>query len=170
MLDVEKGDLLALTHGLDVCGDEHAIFPFTSRRRTSVTVPTVKDFGEPHGSAVARRIEALAPGQYTRMGTAVRHAAAALVRPPHRHHLLILLTDGKPNDVDYYEGRYGIEDTRAAIREARHDGLTVFGVTVDVEARDYFPCLLAGAAMRSCRTLSGCRRHCRRSTDISCGG
>jgi hypothetical protein len=35
---------LALTHGLDACGDEHAIYTFTSRRRAAVTVSTVKGF------------------------------------------------------------------------------------------------------------------------------
>lgn len=141
VLDVEKGALLALTHGLTACGDEHAIYTFTSRRRTSVTVSTVKGFEEPLNPAVLRRIMALSPGQYTRMGAAVRHVAKALAERPQRHRLLLLLTDGKPNDIDYYEGRYGIEDTRAAIREARKQGLTVFGVTVDGEARDYFPYL-----------------------------
>jgi nitric oxide reductase NorD protein len=58
---------------------------------------------------------------------------------PSRHRLLLLLTDGKPNDVDHYEGRYGIEDTRMAIVEARKLGLRVFGVTVDENARDYVP-------------------------------
>ena len=33
VLDVEKEALLALARGLDACGDEHAIFTFTSRRR-----------------------------------------------------------------------------------------------------------------------------------------
>lgn len=141
VLDVEKGALLALSHGLTACGDEHAIFTFTSRKRTAVTVSTVKAFEERLGPQVVRRISALKPGQYTRMGAAVRHAAKALAKRPHRQRLLLLLTDGKPNDMDYYEGRYGIEDTRAAIREARQEGLKVFGVTVDGEARDYFPYL-----------------------------
>lgn len=141
VLDVEKAALLALTHGLTACGDEHAVYTFTSRRRQSVRVDMVKTFDEPLGRAVERRIAALQPGQYTRMGTAIRHVARQLVERPQRHRLLLLLTDGKPNDIDYYEGRYGIEDTREAIREARRDGLTVFGVTVDEAARDYFPYL-----------------------------
>ena len=28
--------------------------------------------------------------------------------------LLLILTDGKPNDLDQYEGRYGMEDTKHA--------------------------------------------------------
>ena len=30
-------------------------------------------------------------------------------------HKVELLTDGKPNDLDVYEGRYGLEDTRHAV-------------------------------------------------------
>ncbi len=52
-----------------------------------------------------------------------------------------MLTDGKPNDLDYYEGRYGIEDTRQAILEARHSGLSVFGITIDSEAPGLFSLL-----------------------------
>ena len=59
---------------------------------------------------------------------------------------MILLSDGKPNDMDHYEGRYGIEDTRKAILEARKEGLAVFGITVDAEARDYFPTLFGRGA------------------------
>jgi hypothetical protein len=29
-----------------------------------------------------------------------------------------VLTDGKPNDVDHYEGRFAVEDTRKAVRES----------------------------------------------------
>lgn len=146
VLDVEKEAVLCLAHGLAACGDAHAIFAFSSRKRRAVTVRTIKEFDEPLGAAVRRRLEALAPGDYTRMGAAVRHVAARLAGRGNRHRLLLLLTDGKPNDLDHYEGRYGVEDTRRAIREARRQGLAVFGITVDRAARDYFPYLFGGGA------------------------
>ncbi|MDR6774602.1 VWA domain-containing protein [Azospirillum sp. BE72] len=146
VLDVEKEALLALTHGLTACGDDHALYAFTSRRRDWVRVQTLKGFDEPLGPTVTRRIGALKPGYYTRMGAAIRHASAQLAERPNRHRLLVLLTDGKPNDVDHYEGRYGIEDTRQAIREARRDGLAVFAITVDAMARDYVPYLFGRGA------------------------
>ena len=37
--------------------------------------------------------------------------------------------------------RYGIENTRQAIIEACRAGLTVFGITIDRKAQDYFPYL-----------------------------
>ncbi|NOG74135.1 nitric oxide reductase activation protein NorD [Roseicella sp. DB1501] len=141
VLDVEREALLALVGGLDACGDEHAVLTFTSRRRDAVWLRMVKDFDERLAAPVVRRIRALRPGHYTRMGAAVRHAAHLLAQRPRSHRLLLLLTDGKPNDADHYEGRYAIEDTRMAIREARRAGCKVFGITVDREARDYVPYL-----------------------------
>ena len=139
VLDVEKEALLALTHGLSACGDEHAILTFTSHRRQRVDIRTVKDFEERLGARVVRRIQALKPGSYTRMGAAIRHATALLEKRPQTHRLLLVLTDGKPNDIDHYEGRYAIEDTRVAVQEARRAGLRLFGVTVDAQGRDYLP-------------------------------
>jgi nitric oxide reductase NorD protein len=101
----------------------------------------VKDFDEPMSQAVTGRITALRPGYYTRIGTGIRHATAKLAERPNRQRLLLVLTDGKPNDIDHYEGRFGIEDTRRAVMEARRAGVTVFGVTVDREAQSYFPYL-----------------------------
>ncbi|MDE5440961.1 VWA domain-containing protein [Bradyrhizobium sp. CSA207] len=141
VLDVEKEALLVLAHGLSACGDHHSIQTFTSRRRSWVRLETVKAFGEPMSAAVERRIGALKPGYYTRIGAAVRHAAAGLARQPHRKKLLLVLTDGKPNDVDHYEGRFAVEDTRKAVQEARRLGIAVFGVTVDATAQSYFPTL-----------------------------
>ena len=141
VLDVEKEALLVLAHGLSACGDHHSILTFTSRRRSWVRVETVKSFEEPMGAAVERRIGALKPGHYTRIGPAVRHAAAELAGQPQRKKLLLVLTDGKPNDIDHYEGRFAVEDTRKAVREARRQGIAVFGVTVDAGAQSYFPAL-----------------------------
>lgn len=141
VLDVEKEALMVLAHGLAACGDSHSILTFTSRRRSWVRVETVKDFDEPLNQDVVRRISALKPGYYTRIGAGIRHAAAKLSERPNRQKLLLVLTDGKPNDVDYYEGRFGIEDTRRAVMETRRAGVNVFGVTVDREAQSYFPTL-----------------------------
>ncbi|WP_454625199.1 VWA domain-containing protein [Bradyrhizobium cenepequi] len=141
VLDVEKEALLVLAHGLSACGDHHSILTFTSRRRSWVRIETVKAFGEPMGTSVERRIGALKPGYYTRIGAAVRHAASELAAQPQRKKLLIVLTDGKPNDVDHYEGRFAIEDTRKAVQETRRLGAAVFGVTIDATAQTYFPTL-----------------------------
>jgi nitric oxide reductase NorD protein len=139
VLDVEKEALLVLAEGLAACGDMHSILSFTSRRRNWVRVETIKGFDEPMSALVRHRIAALKPGYYTRMGAALRHATGKLAERPNRKHLLLVLTDGKPNDVDHYEGRFAIEDTRRAVTEARRRGIHVFGVTVDQDAKTYVP-------------------------------
>ncbi|VAV98968.1 Nitric oxide reductase activation protein NorD [hydrothermal vent metagenome] len=141
VLDVEKEALMTLALGLKASGDDNAIYCFSSRKRHNIRVDCLKDFDEEMSRHVQNRISALKPGYYTRMGAAIRHVTAQLILRPNHHRLLLLISDGKPNDMDHYEGRYGIEDTRMAIREARKQGVAVFGVTVDEKARDYFPYL-----------------------------
>lgn len=139
VLDVEKEALAVFGHGLAACGDPFAVAAFSSRKRQWVKVDTLKDFDEDFGPVVMRRIGAVRPGYYTRIGAALRYAVKRLEERPERRRLLLVLSDGKPNDVDHYEGRYGVEDTRKAVLEARAKGLTVFGVTVDSKAQAYFP-------------------------------
>lgn len=141
VIDIEKEALLVLAHGLASCGDDYCIQSFTSHRRGRVWVHTLKSFDEPMGETIQRRIAALKPGQYTRMGAAIRHSARQLLQRPNRHRLLLVLSDGKPSDSDYYEGRYAIEDTRRAILDARRSELSVFGITIDQDAQDYIALL-----------------------------
>lgn len=137
IVDIEKEALLVLAHGLASCGDDYSIQSFTSRRRHKVWVNTLKAFDEKMSPSIEGRIASLKPGHYTRMGAAIRHTAAELALRPNRHRLLLVLSDGKPNDSDYYEGRYAIEDTRRAILDARQQELKVFGVTIDRDAQQY---------------------------------
>lgn len=139
VLDVEKEALAVLAHGLSACGVNHSVLTFTSRRRAWVRIETVKAFGEPMSDRIERRIAGLKPGYYTRMGAAIRHAAAELSKQANRRKLLLVLTDGKPNDIDHYEGRFALEDSRKAVAEARRSGAAVFAVTVDKEAQSYLP-------------------------------
>src|SRR5690625_7368249 len=95
------------------------------------------------GPTVERRIAALEPGRYTRMGAAIRHVTDELAERDNSHRLLLVLTDGRPNDTDHYEGRWAIEDTRMAVRAGRQKGLGGLGGTIDIRARPYFP-LISG--------------------------
>ncbi len=139
VIDVEKEALIALAKGIAACGDDCGLYAFSSLKRDRVYVSMLKDYEEKPGSLVMSRIAGLRPGFYTRLGAAVRHVSSELSRRPNEKKLLLVLTDGKPNDLDHYDGRYGIEDSRKSIDEARRMGLSVFGITVDSEAKAYFP-------------------------------
>lgn len=138
VIDIAREALIALAWGLDACGDDTAIDTFSSLRRERVFLQSYKGFDEPMSSAIEARIAGLRPGHYTRLGTAIRHVSAQLAERPRQRRLLLVLTDGKPNDTDHYEGRYGIEDTHMAVREARRRGQSVFGVTIDTKSQATF--------------------------------
>jgi nitric oxide reductase NorD protein len=112
---------------------------FYSLRRDPIRLYTLKQFDESFGSAVHERINALHPGYYTRVGAAIRAVSKRLQQRPTRQKLLLLLSDGKPNDMDHYEGRFGVEDTRHAVMQARQQGITPFCITIDEKASIYLP-------------------------------
>ncbi|MDS4041686.1 MAG: VWA domain-containing protein [Candidatus Competibacter sp.] len=141
VIEVIRDSLFLFAEALAVTGDQFGLYGFSSRKRQHVRVHRIKSFGERYTASVRGRIDAIKPGYYTRMGAAVRHATGLLSRQTAARRLLLLLTDGKPNDLDQYEGRYGIEDTRMALLEARREGLHPFCVTIDQEADGYLPYL-----------------------------
>ncbi|KFF36600.1 norD [Pseudomonas aeruginosa VRFPA01] len=141
VIDSIVDSLLLFGEALQALGDPFALYGFSSVRRQQVRWQVLKDFDEGYGGEVRGRVLALSPGYYTRMGAAIRRASQVLGGQPQKRRLLLLLSDGKPNDLDRYEGRYGIEDTRQAVIEARSQGLVPFCITIDREAADYLPYL-----------------------------
>lgn len=138
VIEVAREALTAFAWGLAACGDDAAIYAFSSLKRDRVYVQSCKAFEDVMGEEVEARIAGLRPSFYTRLGAAVRHASKALQSRSRGRRLLLILTDGKPNDLDHYEGRYGVEDSRKAIQEARRLGQSVFAVTIDSKSRAQF--------------------------------
>ncbi|MGB3289669.1 MAG: VWA domain-containing protein [Burkholderiaceae bacterium] len=139
IIDVEREALLLVAIALERLGEPYSIQAFSGEGPQSVTVNAIKDFKEPYDNDIAQRIAALEPQHYTRAGAALRHASTLLMQQPARHRLLLLLSDGKPNDVDQYEGRYGVEDMRRAVEEAKQQGIFPFCLTIDRQAAGYLP-------------------------------
>ena len=138
VIDVAREALAALATGIDAAGDRLGIWGFSSLRRDRVFLTCCKDFDMPMSSQITANICALRPGHYTRLGAAIRHASAMLGEQTAARKLLIVLTDGKPNDLDHYEGQHGIEDSRMAVREARRSGQSLHGVIIDEDGQDWF--------------------------------
>lgn len=139
VIDVIRDSLMLFGEALSATGDRFAFQGFSSLRRDHVRFHDIKDFAAPFDAAARGRIAALKPGYYTRMGAGIRHATTLLERQPCALRLLLILSDGKPHDMDHYEGRYGIEDTRMALLDARRAGLKPFCVTIDREGASYLP-------------------------------
>ena len=138
IIDTMREALAALAGGIDAAGDRLAIWGFSSLRRDRVFLTRCKDFDGRVTPEVTARIGGLHPGHYTRLGAAIRHASAQLAAEPSARKLLLVLTDGKPNDLDHYEGIHGIEDSHMAVREARRAGQAVHAVIVDADGQDWF--------------------------------
>ncbi|WGT29625.1 nitric oxide reductase activation protein NorD [Pseudomonas marginalis] len=139
VIDVIRDSLLLFGESLAGLGDAFALYGFSSLRRHQVRLHQLKTFEQAYDDRTRGCIQALKPGYYTRMGAAIRQATQLLGACKQRRKLLLLLTDGKPNDLDLYEGRYGVEDTRQAVAEARRQGLIPFCITIDRQAGDYLP-------------------------------
>lgn len=139
VIDVEREALLLVCHALQALREPYSVLAFSGEGPNNVVVREIKAFDEAFSDSVALKIVALEPEQYTRAGAALRHATARLMQRPARHRLLLLLSDGKPNDNDEYDGRYGAEDMRQSVAEARMQGIYPFCLTIDRHAAAYLP-------------------------------
>ncbi|RIK95818.1 MAG: hypothetical protein DCC71_23030, partial [Proteobacteria bacterium] len=139
VVDVAKQAALCFCVALGALGDRHCVDAFSGRGAHGVRSWTVKSFAEPLSDTIERRIAGLAPDSSTRLGAALRHVAARLVREPAHTRLLLLLSDGKPWDEDGYEGVYGVEDARQAVAEARAAGVRVFCAAIDRTGPAHLP-------------------------------
>jgi len=154
VIDVIRDGLHLFAEALAGTGDRFALCGFSSRHRSHVRFHMLKDFDDIHGADVRSRINAISPGYYTRMGAAIRYATRLLKHESSTRKLLLILTDGKPNDLDRYEGRYGIEDTRAAVRETGRLGIDPFCMTIDRKAEHYLPYIFGSHAYVLVRNAS----------------
>jgi len=134
IIEIEKEGLVLMSEALEAVGDIYSINGFTSEGRRNVKFYVVKDFNEPYSDEVKRRIGGITYQNNTRLGAAIRHAAARLKKQSSRTRLLIVLSDGRPYDHDYGDARYAREDTREALRQAKNAGIIPFCITIDRES------------------------------------
>ena len=134
IIEIEKEGLVLMSEALEAVGDVYSINGFTIEGRRNVKFYVVKDFAEKYSEEIEKRIGGITFQNNTRLGAAIRHAAAKLLRQESRTKLLIILTDGRPYDHDYGDARYAREDVREALTEAKMSGITPFCITIDRES------------------------------------
>ena len=141
VIDVEKEALLLMTEALEALGDAYGVYGFSGYGREQVEFYVAKDFAESGDRRALERIAAIRPKRSTRMGPAIRHATRKLRAQEARVRVLLVLSDGYPQDFDYGRDRtsrtYGIQDTMMALREAELQGIHTFCLTVDPAGHDY---------------------------------
>ncbi len=134
IIEIEKEGLVLMSEALEAVGDVYSINGFTSEGRRNVKFYVVKDFEEKYSDEIEKRIGGITFQNNTRLGAAIRHASAKLLKQEARTKLLIILTDGRPYDHDYGDARYAREDVREALTEAKTTGVTPFCITIDRES------------------------------------
>jgi nitric oxide reductase NorD protein len=138
VIDVEKDAVIALGDALDGLFDEVAVAAFCSQTRRDCRFLMAKSFREPWAVG-APRVLSLSPGGFTRIGPALRHGTRLLQECGARKRLLLLVSDGKPSDLDRYEGRYGLADVHRAVLDAQGCGVVMHALAVDPAARAWLP-------------------------------
>jgi hypothetical protein len=144
ILDLEKEALVLLMAALERIGDTYGIYCFSGTGREDVKFQVLKDLDERLSDTVATRFEKMRAVHTTRMGPAIRHAIRKLRAHESKTKLLLLLSDGRPFDLDYgqeygdgAEVAYAQNDTRQALLEAQRNGITPFVLTIDPHGNDY---------------------------------
>ncbi|MCY3970101.1 MAG: hypothetical protein OXG74_09210 [Acidobacteria bacterium] len=141
VIDIEKESLVLMADALETLGDDYAIYGFSGFGRKEVEFFVAKEFDDDLDREAEDRIAAMEPKRSTRMGPAIRHAAAKLAEREAKVKVLLILSDGYPQDFDYGSDRasrvYGIRDTMVALRETERQGISTFCITVDPAGHDY---------------------------------
>ena len=137
VMDTEKDSLVIMCEALDYLNDKYAIYGFSGKTRKQCDFYKIKTFDENYDINVKQRISGMKAFDYTRMGAPIRHLTKIMDQQAAKTKIMIILSDGKPEDFDEYKGDHGIEDTKKALTEAKRKHITPFCITIDTEARDY---------------------------------
>lgn len=140
LVDRVRAGVLLFAESMEEVGDAYSIAGFCSKYRDNVSYYTLKGFDETMSDDIRAQIGGMSGRLATRMGAAIRHATASFEGVESRRRLLLLLSDGRPEDYDDGgDRRYLHEDTRMAVKEAVAKGVHPFCVTVDTMANQYLP-------------------------------
>jgi nitric oxide reductase NorD protein len=141
VIDVSKDALALMSDALQRLGDNYAVYGFSGDGRENVEFNVIKDFDDKLSAQTWAALASMQPRRSTRMGPAIRHAVAKIAREPANLKLLMIISDGYPEDRDYGPDRtdreYGIQDTARALHEAERDGIVYFCITIDPAGNDY---------------------------------
>ncbi len=138
VIDVEKKVSILFGEILQEFNVDFSIHAFFSKTRNYSTYITLKGFDE-NWSLAKDKIGSVDPQGYTRIGAALRHSGSLLRQRQSKNKWLILISDGKPNDYDRYEGKYGIQDVKQALRELRQNNIHSYALAIEAEAKYYLP-------------------------------
>lgn len=131
ILELSQEAVALLAFAIDQLGDPFAIAGFHSNTRHEVRYLHIKGYTEGWTDEVKGRLAAMSAGYSTRMGPAIRHAAHYLANQKADKKLMLILTDGKPADIDVPDERLLIEDARQAVFELGAQNIYPYCISLD---------------------------------------
>ena len=141
IIDIQKEAVALLATALEGIGDRYGVYGFSGYGRDCVEFYVAKELDQALDRRALDAIAAMKPKRSTRMGPAIRHAATKLQSSGAALKVLMILSDGFPQDCDYGPKRgdheYGLRDTAKALEEAERAGVYTFCITVDRSGHDY---------------------------------
>ncbi|WP_111706697.1 nitric oxide reductase activation protein NorD [Lutibacter citreus] len=138
VIDVEKQVSILFGEILEEFNIDFSIDCFYSKTRNHSSYITIKGFDEDWNKAKFK-VGAVEPSGYTRIGAALRHSGAMLDKRDTKNKWVILISDGKPNDYDKYEGKYGVNDVKQALRELNERNINSYALAIEAQAKYYLP-------------------------------
>lgn len=167
LLDIEVEMAAVISSVMNLVGDGFGLYAFSGSSRSEVVFQILKEMDERFGTSVYRRLDGLRPIHSTRMGAAIRHAAKKLARLDAKTRLLILLSDGRPFDVDYgppdehghadYDPDYARGDTMRAVEECQRLNVK-FGAILTGSPDDTASLASGGPLWTRCEDVDGLTR------------
>jgi len=137
VLELTQQVCVLFSDAIETVGDPLAIHGFCSESRHNVEYYRLKDFDQPYDDVPKSRIAGMTGQRATRMGAAIRHATHHLNKQHSRKKLLILITDGAPDDIDVRGEEYLRWDTKKAVESAGRCGINTFCISLDPRADRY---------------------------------
>lgn len=151
VLALEQEAVVLFAEGLRTLGLPHAFYGFSSEGARACNLWRLKDFSEGYEERTLRRLGNLRAGGGTRLGALLRQAGWMLSQRPQRRRVLLVLSDGRPEDRDGYRGTHGVQDSAVAARELRSQGVQLWCLSLDgaEEAETYLAAIFgAGRFLR----------------------
>ena len=141
IIDLEREAMVVMAAALEALGDSYGIYGFSGYSKDNVELFIAKEPDDAFSHTTLKSIAAMAPKGSTRMGPAIRHATQKLMNTGSAMKVLMVISDGFPQDCDYGPVRgnhdYGVEDTAKALQECQQKGIETFCMTVDKSGHDY---------------------------------
>ena len=114
---------------------------FIKKTRNHSTCISIKTFDKDWNKAKFK-VGAVEPCGYTWIGAALRHSGAMLDKRETKNKWVILISDGKSNDYDKYEEKFGVNDVKQALCELNERQINSYALAIEAQAKyDCSKCL-----------------------------